>query len=83
MKAPLAKRNIATMTIKDLKIEDQCMVHRYLYYVVGTPMISDYDYDMLEKIAVLNAPKNHPIHSTGSDLESSYKKNIIDIANQY
>ena len=69
--------------MKKLSIEDQCLVHRYLYYVKGRPIISDYEYDMLEKKAILTAPENHPIHSAGSDLESSYPQNIKDIANEF
>lgn len=69
--------------MKKLSIEDQCLVHRYLYYVKARPIISDYEYDMLERKAVLTAPKDHPIHSSGSDLEDSYPQNIKDIANGF
>ncbi len=69
------------LLIQDLNIEDQCMVHRYLYYVLFEPIISDYEYDMLEKEAEKVAPEDHPIHRHGSDLKSSYDKKIIDIAN--
>jgi NAD-dependent DNA ligase len=69
--------------MEKLKIEDQCLVHRYLYYVKGRPIISDYEYDMLERKAVQTAPEDHLIHSAGSDLESSYPQNIIDIANKF
>lgn len=68
------------MNLNGLAIEDQCMVHRYLYYVVGRPIISDYQYDMLEKKAVETADENHKIHSAGSDLASSYSDEIIKIA---
>lgn len=67
--------------LKKLSLEDQCMVHRYLYYVRSNPVISDYEYDMLEKKALKSAPDNHPLHFAGSDVSSHYSKKIVDVAN--
>ena len=53
-------------------IQDVCMAHRYLYYVRNNPVISDFEYDMLEKEAVKDIPKDHPLNKAGSDMESSY-----------
>lgn len=59
------------------KLVKDCLTHRYRYYVLNQPVISDYEYDMLEREAkkvdtegLLNVP--------GSDLEESYPKEIID-----
>lgn len=38
-----------TITLQQL--EHEIMVHRYLYYVECQPVISDYEYDMLERKA--------------------------------
>jgi NAD-dependent DNA ligase len=67
--------------LKNLSIEDQCMVHRFLYYVKSDPIISDYEYDMLERKAIETAPEDHPIHLPGSSLAKSYDQKIIDVAN--
>ena len=66
--------------INDLSIEDQCMVHRYLYYVKSNPIISDYEYDMLERKAVEVAADDHPIHLPGSDMQKHYSEEIVLIA---
>jgi NAD-dependent DNA ligase len=69
------------MTYDELPIEDKCMVHRYLYYVKNNPIISDQEYDQLERKAVETADENHPIHRCGSDMEKSYSDEIKLIAN--
>lgn len=56
------------------------MAHRYLYYVKNTPVISDMEYDMMEREALQVVDENHPLHSPGSDMESSYSKEIKRIA---
>jgi NAD-dependent DNA ligase len=61
---------------------DFALAHRYLYYVENNPIISDYEYDMLEKKAVIECAKSpqHLIHQPGSSLASSYPKRIINLA---
>lgn len=53
---------------------DLCLAHRYLYHVLNTPIISDYEYDILDKEAVIEEKNNlnHPIHSIGSDNNLDY-----------
>lgn len=63
-------------------IEDLCMAHRYLYYVKGTPAISDFEYDNLEKEALKTVPENSPLRNPGSDLESSYSNEQQQLANR-
>jgi NAD-dependent DNA ligase len=66
-----------TEKIEKLNIPDQALVHRYLYYVLDNPVISDYDYDMLEKAARKLVNESHPINSPGSSLRQSYPDYII------
>lgn len=70
-------------TVKELRRE--CLVHRYLYYVLCTPVISDYEYDMLERKLgqlVESSPEEPellafcPTRTVGSDMGSSYPEEI-------
>ncbi len=63
-----------------MKIEDLCLAHRFLYYVLNQPVISDFEYDKLEKQALLVADEDHAIKEPGSDLEDSYSEEIKEIA---
>jgi NAD-dependent DNA ligase len=56
------------------------MAHRYLYYVLSAPVISDYLYDQLEKLALESAPADSPLRKPGSDLASHYSDEIIAMA---
>ena len=58
------------------------MAHRYLYYIKNSPVISDYEYDILEHAALQVVDEDHPLHFPGSDMESSYSKEIIELANK-
>lgn len=58
--------------IRSLTPADQCLVHRYLYYVIARPVISDREYDDLERIARQTALPDHAIHRPGSDNPASY-----------
>ncbi len=49
--------------------------HQYLYYVLGTPVITDYDYDMLCRRLGAEG-------GGGSDLASSYTVEEKDLAAQ-
>ena len=53
------------------------MVHRYLYYVECQPVISDYEYDMLERKVREVLPETSPVQGVGSSLPSSYSKEVI------
>ena len=45
-------------------IESLIMAHRYLYYVETSPIISDYEYDMLERRALREYPDSPILNST-------------------
>lgn len=62
-------------------LADVCLAHRYLYYVLNEPIISDMEYDILEKEARKTADGDHQINKPGSDLKSSYTTEIIKLAN--
>ena len=53
-------------------IELELLTHRYLYYVLCSPILSDYEYDCLEAKAEAKSPVGSPIFTVGSDLASSY-----------
>lgn len=53
------------------------LVHRYLYYVLSEPVISDYEYDAIEKEARKHLPIDNVVHQVGSSLPSSYPKDVI------
>jgi NAD-dependent DNA ligase len=77
--------SIPRMTDPKLRgMERDLMAHRYLYYVMELPVISDTNYDMSERaflrmnIGDLETVINHP----GSCLESSYTADEIELAKQ-
>jgi NAD-dependent DNA ligase len=63
-------------------LEDILMAHRYLYYVLGDTVISDYQYDMLERQAREYLPMDHPLQGIGSSLASSYTDAQVCLAMQ-
>jgi hypothetical protein len=72
------------LRLEALSPADQCLVHRYLYYVESTPVLQDREYDMLERMATNDpdTPVDHDILRPGSDLASSYPQTIVDLALQ-
>ena len=56
------------------------LAHRYLYYVLMKPVISDRDYDRLEMRAVELADGDSDIHAPGSDLAESYTDDVKKLA---
>ena len=62
---------------EQLRLEREVMVHRYLYYVLAEPVISDMEYDLLDRKAVAACPPESPVHQVGSSLPNSYSKEII------
>ena len=56
-----------------------CMVHRYLYYCMCSPVISDYTYDELEREASKEDPDG-PLSVAGCDYEPAYPQEIKDAA---
>jgi len=63
-------------------VVDECMAHRYLYYVESAPVISDVLYDRMEREARLLVGSRHPLHRPGSSLASSYPPHIVHLAGE-
>lgn len=62
------------------QLEKLVLAHRYLYYVLDDPIISDFEYDKLEREARASLPEDSPIQDVGSSLRSSYSEDIIKYA---
>ncbi len=62
------------------EVEKRALAHRYLYYVLCTPVISDYEYDMLERRALREVEEDSKLRSPGSDLPASYPDEVIELA---
>lgn len=58
------------------KLEHEVLVHRYLYYVEAAPIVSDFEYDSIERQARSVCPPESPVHGVGSSLPSSYPDNV-------
>ena len=69
--------------MKEISLPDKCLVHRYLYYVENEPIISDMEYDIMEKEARKIAEETHPINKPGSSLRNSYSDYIIKLAEEW
>lgn len=53
------------------------LIHRYLYYVLGRPIITDQTYDLLEA----DLPDGDPVkESVGSDRECDYTPKVKKLA---
>lgn len=61
---------------KPAKAEELVLIHRYLYYVLAEPVITDNAYDVLERNARAVCPAESKVHGIGSSLESSYPEKI-------
>lgn len=59
--------------MKQAKMVQLLLAHRYLYYVLGAPVISDQEYDDLERLYGESL-------GVGSDLPSDYPPYIIALA---
>jgi len=62
------------------KLLNKCLALRYCYYVENISIISDYDYDVLEKKCQAFAPEDSIIHRPGSSLSCDYPIEVIEIA---
>lgn len=69
------------MTLEE-RLETQVMAHRYRYYVLAAPVISDFEYDDLERRARAVCAPQSPVHGVGSSLASSYTAQQISLATQ-
>lgn len=60
--------------------------HRYLYYVLTTPVISDETYDELESCARRTVPRDDPhaqlLFTVGSSLPEDYPEEALNRANE-
>lgn len=63
-------------------MEDILLEHRYRYYILCMPIISDYEYDMLEREYLKTAPEDSLLRLPGSDLIESYPKHIVNKFNK-
>lgn len=69
-----------TLNMNHKDIEDSIMAHRYLYYCLGEPTVSDFVYDQLEREARAVLPKESPVQGVGSSLSASYTNDQINLA---
>lgn len=60
---------------KELEVE--VMAHRYLYYVECENILSDAEYDILERKARVVCSSDSPVHAIGSSLPTSYTSEQI------
>lgn len=63
---------VPNQTERMKRLELLVMAHRYLYYVKSAPVLTDYEYDLLESQARRELPEGSPVHGFGSDVEESY-----------
>lgn len=61
-------------------LEDLVLAHRFLYYVKCKPILSDREYDELEKEACVDLPPDSIVHEPGSDCTSDYSDRIVRLA---
>ena len=66
--------------INDLELKT--LAYRYLYYVKNISLISDYEYDKLEREALKIVDEDSMLFQPGSDLESSYSEEIKNYAKE-
>jgi len=62
--------------------EDRVMLHRYCYYVLAQPLVSDFQYDIWEREAREVCATESPVHGVGSCLPSSYPERIKQMAEE-
>lgn len=65
----------------NITLEDLVMVHRYLYYVLCSPVLTDAEYDVLQRQADIFCDASSPAVQVGSELASSYTPQQKQIAN--
>lgn len=64
---------MARLSAKKLKeLEDLTMAHRFLYYVECAPVLTDHEYDVIERKARAALPETSMVQKVGSSLESDY-----------
>jgi NAD-dependent DNA ligase len=63
-------------------LEITILAHRYLYYCLARPVISDYTYDMTCKDARTKFPHSQVLLSMGSDNAADYPIEAIQLAHR-
>jgi NAD-dependent DNA ligase len=63
-------------------LEKIVLAHRYLYYVLNSPVISDEEYDRLEQQVLPTVSKDSMLHLTCSECEEDYPNEVINYAFQ-
>ena len=56
--------------------ELRLLAHRFLYYVVASPVIPDQCYDAIEKQVLPHLPSDHPLHRPGSSNPEDYSEEV-------
>lgn len=77
------KKARAPIDVRDIDVAtDILLAHRFLYYVKATPVLSDCDYDRLEKETLANCSKQdrRVIEMVGSDNADDYPNHIRGMA---
>jgi hypothetical protein len=58
-----------------------CLAHRYLYYCLAEPVLSDHEYDKLESAAIAEfIGDDCPLSYPGGDNPQAYSQKTIDLA---
>ena len=57
--------------------EREVLIHRYIYYVLGTRILSDLEYDCLEDKARTELPYTSIVFDVGSSNIEDYDEDII------
>lgn len=65
---------------EDHDLGTRVMAHRYLYYVLADPVLTDFAYDALERLARESLPATSPVHGIGSSLPRSYTAEQVSCA---
>lgn len=71
--------NVRFMDINQKQAEDIIGYHRFLYYEMGKPMISDVEYDLLEKRLFEQFPNSEMINWIGcpQKLKKKFRKRFV------
>ena len=60
--------------------EREVLINRYIYYVLGSRIISDMEYDCLEDYAREILPEESIVNDVGSSNEDDYSEDIKEAA---
>jgi len=62
--------------------EQVILAHRYLYYVLGEPVVSDAVYDQMEREARAALPESSVVHKVGSSNPWDYSDEVKQYAEE-